>query len=94
VFEIGTFQKPKPEPKINPEKRVANENYFKALKDVKLINGPTKQSEKMISRTRFDQQVSTHTGDDLDDDGILENGKVTKTKQYVDTSLDPKDVIA
>ena len=42
------------DPRIDPAKRVANEDYFKALRDVKQINGPTKQTEKAIARTRFD----------------------------------------
>ena len=66
--ELGTLEKPKNEPRIDPAKRVANEDYFKALRDVKKINGPTKQTEKAIARTRFDNQASTRgPGDDGDE---------------------------
>lgn len=71
VFEIGTLEKPKNEPKIDPSKRVANEDYFKALKDVKLINGPTKQTEKAIARTRFDQEMSKDGRADDEEDMIV-----------------------
>lgn len=35
VNEIGALGKPTFEPRIDPAKRVANEDYFKALRDVK-----------------------------------------------------------
>lgn len=60
VHELGSIEKPKFEPKIDPSKRVVNEEYFKALKDIKAISGPSKQSEKSMARTRFDGETSQH----------------------------------
>lgn len=93
VNDIGSFERPKNEPRIDPAKRVANEDYFKTLKDLKTINGPAKQSEKMIARTRFDQQ-SVHAGDDGEDEAVAQSSTNPKTRQYVDTNLDPAEVIA
>ena len=66
----------------------------------------SKQSEKTMARTRFDQQASTSAvgGAGLDDD----NGEMSeidaalggsasknpRTRQYVDTSVDPRKAIA
>lgn len=39
MFEIGTLEKPKINPKINPDKRVAGEDYFRTVKENIMING-------------------------------------------------------
>lgn len=70
MFELGTTEKPNFNPKIDPDKRVAKEDYFKNLKDLQQINGKsTKTNEKNIARTRFDNQASVGGigGDNVDE---------------------------
>ena len=53
--EIGAAGKPEFNPRIDPDMRVAKEDYFRTVKDHKQMNKlQAKQSEKTMARTRFD----------------------------------------
>lgn len=91
--------KPVFNPRIDPEKRVAGEDYFRTVKDLKVMNSlGNKQTEKAFARTRFDNQASTNNcgAENMDEIEAISSlfGNNPRTRQYVDTSLDISEVIA
>jgi len=55
--EIGSGKKPSAKARIDPKCRVAEEDYFRGIKDNKITASlQKKQNEKAMARTRFDEQ--------------------------------------
>ena len=95
----GTF-----EAKIKPDNRVANDEYFRAVKDDKIMGKlQKKQNEKTMARTRFDKDptvVSPSKGDELVNEQDIERAELMmaanhkntnpNTVNYIDPTLDPK----
>jgi hypothetical protein len=93
--------------KIKPDNRVANDEYFRAVKDDKIMGKlQKKQNEKTMARTRFDQDptvVSPSKGDALVNENDIERAELMlaanhtntnpNTVNFIDPTMDPKYAI-
>ena len=108
MAELVNVRKTKTDARINPENRVANDDYFRAVKENKIMGTlQKKQTEKTMARTRFDDDQTLAACSKKD--SLINKSEIEKvellmaakqknrnpnTTKFIDPNLDPKYAIS